>query len=289
MNTYSSPNRRTSRSRRRSRSRGRTVFDSDYRGRGRGSDNFRALSKTFDIIENAIAVQLAGVDLPVQNLVLSGGFANHPTLLSRLRSRFPSTTFSSSPSQSAKEASEGAIRWFLERFVCARTVRLHWGINTSVPFDAANPEHARRRRTFWPNGKSYVAGAFTVLAERGEVVEEATERFARFMRTYSSPDDLQYFSLALLYSEAPRPPKWCAMSSEGPLFPGVREACTLRVDLSRLRNALRPKYDENGQLFYQLSFQVCVRFGSTQLEARLRWQMPDGRPCEGMVSVIHDR
>lgn len=128
-------------------------------------------------------------------IALTGGFAQSPYLRQRIRDQvLPAFSTLLTPphpnEQDIKPACEGAALWFLGRLVRARACRAHYGLNTSTAFDACDPEHARRPRTTWPDGHTYVAGRWASLALKDDVVDEAVEECTSFVRQYAHPNDL---------------------------------------------------------------------------------------------------
>lgn len=59
----------------------------------------------------------------------------------------------------------------------------------------------------------------------------------------------------------------------GNRLPLLRNLCTLNADLSGLKNLLKP-LDDNGPSgkYYRVVFKLVIGLGSTQLQARFRWE-----------------
>ena len=61
------------------------------------------------------------------------------------------------------------------------------------------------------------------------------------------------------------------MIIEGGLLPGFDLVCVIRADLNHLSGALRQCVGLQGA-YWIMEFNICVRFGGTELEAFLEWK-----------------
>lgn len=59
---------------------------------------------------------------------------------------------------------------------------------------------------------------------------------------------------------------------EGMLLPGFRQTCVIEADLKHLSGALEQQVGIHGEYYWTLSFDVCIRFGGTELEAYVEWE-----------------
>lgn len=57
----------------------------------------------------------------------------------------------------------------------------------------------------------------------------------------------------------------------GNLAAGFQKICVVSANLDNLRSALARNVAPNGLAYWSLSFNVCIRFGRTELEAFLEW------------------
>ena len=53
---------------------------------------------------------------------------------------------------------------------------------------------------------------------------------------------------------------------------GFSDCCTILADLNNLSGSLVPRIGVHGKMYWRLDFDVCVRFGGTELEAYLEWE-----------------
>lgn len=57
----------------------------------------------------------------------------------------------------------------------------------------------------------------------------------------------------------------------GNLYKGFEEVCTVTADLQNFHGLLERKYSNTTGVYWKLDFQVCIRFGGTELSAYLEW------------------
>ncbi|KAG8701438.1 hypothetical protein FRC09_005371 [Ceratobasidium sp. 395] len=116
---------------------------------------------------------------------------------------------------------------------------------------------------------------------------EAVDRRS-FRTDYPSPNpDLEDFETDLLSYTGEGKPRW-AMNPEAPegiLNDGFQNSCTIAADLTNLSGALEPKTSEGGKKYWRLHFDVCIRFGGTELEAYLEWE-EGGITQRGEAAII---
>lgn len=55
-------------------------------------------------------------------------------------------------------------------------------------------------------------------------------------------------------------------------MPGFRRICRVTGNLSNLSGALERGIGQYGAPYWYLKFEVCIRFGGTELEAYLEWK-----------------
>lgn len=110
-----------------------------------------------------------------------------------------------------------------------------------------------------------------------------------FFRRYStSTPQLSLFEVQLLSHTGGNPewaedkqgyfPRLCAESDTevtlllGQLQGGFKSACRITANLSQLSGALERMTGLHGTPYWHLGFEVCIRFGGTELEAYLEWK-----------------
>ncbi|CAE6431654.1 unnamed protein product, partial [Rhizoctonia solani] len=56
------------------------------------------------------------------------------------------------------------------------------------------------------------------------------------------------------------------------LLPGFRNVCRISANLKNLSGTLKRKTGKEDKLYWYLEFEVCIRFGGTELQAYLEWK-----------------
>ena len=67
-----------------------------------------------------------------------------------------------------KAVADGAVCFFLEHFVSARVMKMTYGTDVYVTYDANNPEHYARRKELYtrPSGKIVLPKGFSSILEK---------------------------------------------------------------------------------------------------------------------------
>ncbi|CAE6431486.1 unnamed protein product, partial [Rhizoctonia solani] len=93
-----------------------------------------------------------------------------------------------------------------------------------------------------------------------------------FSQAFDSPrPDLNYFEISLISYSYDGEPMW-AKDKRGVWANGFQNCCIISANLATLSGALEPKVGANGSKYWRLYFDVCIRFGGTELEAYLEWE-----------------
>jgi hypothetical protein len=111
-------------------------------------------------------------------------------------------------------------------------------------------------------------------------------------RLYASPTpDLEHFTSHLFSYSGEDQPTWalkprgtnfvlrfsCLYTNSSPFFlgslgNGFQGTCTITADLQKLSGALSMGIGAHGRQYWSLTFDVCIRFGGTELQAYLEWE-----------------
>ncbi|CAE6465614.1 unnamed protein product [Rhizoctonia solani] len=227
--------------------------------RGRMTLQGAAIQKFFDICVNKIT---ASVDQQIQGLnvshiLLVGGFGDNPYLRHVFKARYEpqgcQITFTND--SASKAVADGALIWITASTVASRTPHSSFGIETSVRFNPANPDHQGREVVVCPSGNDMVSGIWSQIVAKGVVIDAQAVARESFSQAFDSPrPDLNYFEISLISYSYDGEPMW---------------AKDKRATLS---GALEPKVGANGSKYWRLYFDVCIRFGGTELEAYLEWE-----------------
>ncbi|KAJ1303451.1 hypothetical protein OPQ81_011640 [Rhizoctonia solani] len=96
--------------------------------------------------------------------------------------------------------------------------------------------------------------------------------------------DLELFTVELLAFLGEYTPEW-AYDPHNDLCPGFRDSCTIRANLRNLEGALTSGTGRHGSRYWSLDFDICIRFGGTELESYIEWE-ERGIKRKGPVAII---
>jgi hypothetical protein len=67
-----------------------------------------------------------------------------------------------------KAVADGAVSFYLDRFVSARVAKVVYGVDCHVVFDPSNPEHKERSSSVFTSeaGEKRVRGAFDIVLRK---------------------------------------------------------------------------------------------------------------------------
>ena len=120
-------------------------------------------------------------------------------------------------------------------------------------------------------GVKKIDGLFETWVKKNSVIGEELSKTFNYMRMYKTLDNgLGAFSLNIYAYDGPGNPNW-ALDESGNPTTNIRRVCTLKADLSGLRNFLKVQKGSNGQDFWTVNYSINVRFGGTALKARMTW------------------
>ncbi|KAG9103543.1 hypothetical protein FRC06_010028 [Ceratobasidium sp. 370] len=259
--------------------------------RGRMTLPGPVIKSFFDICVNEITTsvdqQIKGAE--VSYMLLVGGFGDSPFLRQAFKNRYEpqGCQVTLTNDSTSKAVAEGAVIWNAISSVVGRAPRLSFGIEVAVPNDPTSVEFRGRQVYMCPSGEERVNGVWAQIVAKDIVIDaDAVNR-----RTFSSPSsspypDLDDFEVTLLSFSQPGQPKW-ARTKKGGYQHGFQKSCTITANLANLSGALRPAIGLRGKIYWILDFDICIRFGGTELEAYLEWE-EDGTTRKGKVTVVPD-
>ncbi|CUA77246.1 Heat shock 70 kDa protein 12B [Homo sapiens] [Rhizoctonia solani] len=245
----------------------------------------------FDICVNEITAsvdqQLEGLD--VSHILLVGGFGESPYLRSVFKDRYErrGCQITITNDSSSKAVADGAIIWSTASNVSGRAPRCSFGIETSVRFNSVNADHQGREIITCPSGNEKVSGIWSQIAAKGVVIDARAVARESFSQAFNTPNpELSNFQISLISYSNNGEPMW-ARDRRGLLANGFQNCCTISADLTNLSGALEPRIGINGNKYWRLYFEVCIRFGGTELEAYLEWE-ERGTTQTGTVTIVPD-
>ncbi|KAG8792440.1 hypothetical protein FRC12_006087 [Ceratobasidium sp. 428] len=260
--------------------------------RGRMTLSGAVIKSFFEICTNEIT---ASVDQQIKGtetsyMLLVGGFGDSPFLRQTFKNRYEpqKCQVTLTNDSTSKAVAEGAVIWNAISSVVGRAPRLSFGIEIAVPYNPSSPDFQGREVYICPSGEERVSGAWSQIVAKGIVIDADAVNRRSFSMPFSSPyPDLEDFEITLLSYSKQGQPKW-ARNKKGTQQFGFQKSCTITANLTNLSGALQPAIGVRGKLYWILDFNICIRFGGTELEAYLEWD-EDEITRTGKVTVVPDQ
>ncbi|GAA6046643.1 hypothetical protein JCM3770_003093 [Rhodotorula araucariae] len=233
---------------------------------------------------DAIVVRLSSI-LPrgeAKHILLSGGFAESPYLVARLRETFePHGVQLLIPDIPAHTAvSEGALRFYLSETLSPRRTRFALGVQVAVDWATHWERGMHEREVFAGSGKRRL-----VLGKWGEVIP-ANEQDAplasatTWRKTFNfryrlAAQDPTFKTLLWRYDAAADKflDGWM-VGLDGKPRPAYTEVCEVTADLTSLV-AVSEVQEEGERAWVQLQADLIIYVGDETLEAAVEWQVKD--------------
>ncbi|KAF9262570.1 hypothetical protein L218DRAFT_391751 [Marasmius fiardii PR-910] len=227
-----------------------------------------------------------GKNQPIKSMFLVGGFAGSEWLFSELQhlGRQYDINVCRPPTNLNKATADGAVSFYLDRFVSGRIARWSYGIECSMPFDGGDFEHLSRKHQVITDlsGTRLVPHAFSCILPKHTRVSETKEFRAVFVRQSHARTDLRSLPVELLsYRGDAVTPKWTNVNGDE-----YRLLCTVKADTRQISNALPTLHGPKGTYFC-LEFDVVLLFGLTELKAQLSWR-EDGVEKRCPAEIVYD-
>ncbi|CAE6394322.1 unnamed protein product [Rhizoctonia solani] len=239
-------------------------------------------------IFTSVDQQLQGV--PVSHILLVGGFGDSPFLRSEFRRRYEhqDCQVTLTNDSTSKAVAEGAVIWNILSSVVSRAPRYAFGVKCNEKYNPLIPEHQGRPTFMHPDGTLRARGRWIPIVEKGIPLDvQATCRHAFSRAYFRSNPKLESFHTSLIAYAGDSPPFWATENQGTLLLDGFRRVCRISADLSKLSGALKRHTGRTGTTYWRLDFDVCIRFGGTELEAYLEWE-EGGITRTGPVSIVPD-
>ncbi|KAF8606720.1 hypothetical protein BDV93DRAFT_542387 [Ceratobasidium sp. AG-I] len=226
-------------------------------------------------------------DSDVSYILLVGGFGENPFLRQVFKTRYEvrGCEIAATNDSTSKAVADGAVMWSTADSVTSRASRFSYGISARIRYDSRSLEHQGRRTYTCASGHQLVSGRWCRVIDKGTVLNSKDVCKHTFHRTYSMPNpDLESFEVPLLSYSGDRLEHW-AKDKQGNMLQGFNKVCTIHTDLTSLSGALVANFGARGVKYWSLTFNVCVRFGGTELLAYLEWQ-EDGSTNSGPATIV---
>ncbi|KAJ7214941.1 hypothetical protein GGX14DRAFT_609817, partial [Mycena pura] len=225
---------------------------------------------SLEAIIRTVNFQCRTSDIPISCILLVGGFAASEWLYSELKKRLSpiGLEVSRPDSHVNKAVSDGAVSFYLDRFVTARIAKDTYGIECGVKYNPSDAEHASRSKSTYmdESGDLRVFEKFSSILLKNVRVSETKE----FRKSYSvlkgAVSQLSAVDINILrYRGVCKDPQWLDIDPDNY---GV--LCTVRADTSKIAKTLKPRHGQRG-VYYDLQIDVVLSFGLTELKAQIAW------------------
>ncbi|KAF8754983.1 ATP binding [Rhizoctonia solani] len=244
--------------------------------RGRITLSGSTVKGFFDVcvkeITGSVDQQINGLNVPY--ILLVGGFGDSPYIRSEFKKQYEpqGSRITITNDSTSKAVADGAVIWSTLSSVSSRAPRYSFGTTIALPF-LANV-HRRQYRIPYKNarGEQVVSGGWSQIVQKGVALDSEVVCRRPYVQLHTTPDpNLELFTADLLAYSGENTPEW-ARDPFGNLASGFQEACTIRANLQHLEGALVSAMGKHGSRYWTLQFDICIRFGGTELESYLEWE-----------------
>ncbi|KAJ1304904.1 hypothetical protein OPQ81_006038 [Rhizoctonia solani] len=248
-----------------------------------------AIKECFDVcvipILSSVGEQLK--DQTVQHILLVGGFGDSPYLHTQFKNRFEpdgcdvvlANDFTS------KAVADGCVIWKMLCSVVSRTPRHSFGVICARACLPWMPGFLERDTYIGPQGIPVVLGRWVQIAKKGVPVdaEEVYRGTIHHCSTKSNPTSIS-LEMELFSYSGDDEPMW-AKDNEGNLLPKFEKVCIIKAEVLDIEGALKKQTGLLGNEFWDLAVDVCICFGTTELQAYLEWEQ-NGVKRRGPATVV---
>ncbi|KAF8606719.1 hypothetical protein BDV93DRAFT_468293 [Ceratobasidium sp. AG-I] len=248
--------------------------------------------KTF--FNQAVGEIMASVDQQttdsnVSYILLVGGFGESPFLRQELKNQFEprGCEIVITNDATSKAVADGALIWSTVGSVTGRASRFSYGIEICVRYDSRSSEHRGRKIYTCDSGHRVVHGQWGLVIDKGIVLDSEEVCKQPFEQKYPVPDpDLENFEIPLFSYNGGKSELWLKNKQDG-ILSDFSVVCTITADLTNLSGVLKAEVGVRGRKYWCLQFDVCIRFGDTELLAYLEWK-EGGTTHTGPATIVAD-
>ncbi|KEP48820.1 putative heat shock 70 kDa protein 12A [Rhizoctonia solani 123E] len=216
----------------------------------------------------------------VQHILLVGGFGDSPYLHSQFETHFGSDGCEVVLANdfTSKAVADGSVIWNTLCSVISRTPRRSFGMVCARPCLPWMPEAEGRDAYIGPHGIPIIPGRWVQIAKKGVPVdaEEIFRDTVHHVCMQSNPTSISLIMDLFSYSGDDEP-TW-AKDEEGDLLPKFKKICTITAQLWDIEGALQKKTGLLGVDYWDLAVDMCICFGTTELQAYLEWEKNVSNP-----------
>ncbi|KAJ7053499.1 hypothetical protein C8F01DRAFT_1166596 [Mycena amicta] len=235
---------------------------------------------SIDAIVNSVWRMLQASPVAISSVLLVGGFAASEWLTSELKRRLGGMGLDVSRPDSHvnKAVSDGAVSFYLNRYVSARISKEHYGIESAILYQFDNADHRARSKSAYEDfeGDLMLPNHFSIILPKDARVSETKEFREQYTRLNTTRAALSRGSLDILrYRGDEKDPQWIDDDPHN-----YSTLCTVSADTSGIAKTLKPRLNRQGTTFYTLKFSVVLSFGLTELKAEIAWTDEKVGPAE---------
>ncbi|KAF8883236.1 hypothetical protein BD779DRAFT_1444010 [Infundibulicybe gibba] len=208
---------------------------------------------------------------PISRIFLVGGFGASDYLFSKLKQALERLRldFCRPDTHLNKAVADGAISFYIDRFVSVRVSRRVYGCGCTTMYDPSNAEHVRHVSKKFLNlpGVARLPGFFNVILPKNEQVSEKKEFRKSYVQHSREPPTQFTITCEILCYQGHDPnPQWLDTDSDNySIF------CMVIANIPKTCAVVR-KTPGYGKKYYSTSYDVILTFGKTELQAQVAWQ-----------------
>ncbi|KJA20618.1 hypothetical protein HYPSUDRAFT_166744 [Hypholoma sublateritium FD-334 SS-4] len=236
-----------------------------------GSDVAVFFEPSVNCVIMAVLEQRRTAHKPVSHVVLVGGFAASDYMFNKVYAALNPTGLNVMRPEShvIKAVSDGAISFYLDRFVRTRVSKLTYGTFCRTLYNPSLPEHRERsaKSFITPSGERRIDGAFDIILPKNTQISEAKEFKMSYWQESASKADFKNSSTSVwCYRGLIPEPRWMDVDTKN-----YTKLCTIDIDLSHAPVRECKKGDRGGTVFV-LCYEIVLIFGLTELRAQVAWK-----------------
>ncbi|QRW20294.1 hypothetical protein RhiXN_09269 [Rhizoctonia solani] len=244
--------------------------------RGRMALSGSTVKEFFDVCTQEITAsvdkQINGLNVPY--ILLVGGFGDSPYIRGEFKKRYEprGSQVTLTNDSTSKAVADGAVIWSTLSSVYSRAPRYSFGTDASTLYNPFVHDRQGRIPYTCVSGEEMVSGTWSQIVQKGVALDAEVVCRESYRHLYETPNPyLELYTLDLLAYSGENKPEW-ALDTNDEMLPGFQRSCTVRANLKNLQGALQSSVGPNGNRYWTLRYQVCIRFGGTELEGYMEWE-----------------
>ncbi|EUC60684.1 heat shock 70 kDa protein 12A [Rhizoctonia solani AG-3 Rhs1AP] len=252
------------------------------------------INRCFDVtvkpILSSVGEQLK--NQTVQHVLLVGGYGDSPYLHKQFTSHFKTNSrevvFAND--STSKAVADGSVIWNTLCSVVSRTPRHSFGIVCAIPYFPWSkiPGAKKREAYIGPQGIPMIPGKWTQIVKKGVPVDADTNFQGDYRHVTMETDPPSILLRMELFSYSGNDEPTWAWDKRENLGPKFKEVCTITAQLYDAGGALKKETGFTGIDYWYLDVNVCICFGTTELQAHLEWEQ-NGVTRKGSATVVAGR